>query len=185
MDFFGLNRVAVTWYFFKKNDTKSKMIRTTLRESENIRSSYGWIVVRSRYESIWWVSGFVFGCCWIRFVTCFRCRCRFHQSCWVLLDDVWWRSQYRFERWYGRCSRCHSCIFECSRSSLVAVLWAIQLMVDELPFVEMTILSHITKIDSFDIDPLLLVIKLRLFVFDIRWFPSSLQQNYQQQQQQQ
>ena len=45
-------------------------------------------------------------------------------------------------------------------------------MVDELPFVEMTILSHITKIDSFDIDPVLLVIKLRLFVFDIRWFPS-------------
>jgi len=28
-------------------------------------------------------------------------------------------------------------------------------MVDELPFVEMTILSHITKIDSFDIDPVL------------------------------
>ena len=47
-------------------------------------------------------------------------------------------------------------------------------MVDELPFVEMTILSHITKIDSFDIDPVLLVIKLRLFVFDIRWFPSNL-----------
>ena len=45
-------------------------------------------------------------------------------------------------------------------------------MVDELPFVEVTILSHITKIDSFDIDPVLLVIKLRLFVFDIRWFPS-------------
>ena len=37
---------------------------------------------------------------------------------------------------------------------------------------KMTILSHITKIDSFDIDPVLLVIKLRLFVFDIRWFPS-------------
>ena len=47
-------------------------------------------------------------------------------------------------------------------------------MVDELPFVEMTILSHITKIDLFDIDPVLLVIKLRLFVFDIRWFPSCL-----------
>ena len=47
-------------------------------------------------------------------------------------------------------------------------------MVDELPFVEMTILSHITKIDSFDIDPVLLVIKLRLFIFDIRWFPSEV-----------
>jgi hypothetical protein len=45
-------------------------------------------------------------------------------------------------------------------------------MVDELPFVEMTILSHITKIDLFDIDTVLLVIKLCLFVFDIWWFPS-------------
>ena len=46
MDFFGLNRVAVTWYFFKKKDTKSKMIRTTLRELINM------MVVMYRYTGI-------------------------------------------------------------------------------------------------------------------------------------
>ena len=92
------------------------------------------VVVQSLYETIWWVSGFVFVCCcWIRFVTCFRCRCCFHQS-WVLLDNGWWRYQYRLERWYGRCYRCRSCIFECSWSSLVVVLWAIQLIFDECLF---------------------------------------------------